>query len=56
MWSQTITPTSRQLTVEIPDAFLDQPVEVVLIPTHLSDDIEPAKANRRLLRSIPSRR
>jgi hypothetical protein len=40
MWSQTITPTSRQLTVEIPDAFLNQPVEVVLIPTHLSDDIE----------------
>ncbi len=40
MWSKTITPTSRQLTVEIPDAFLNQPVEVVLIPKHLSDDIE----------------
>ncbi|MDQ3564883.1 MAG: hypothetical protein M3436_12305 [Pseudomonadota bacterium] len=40
MWSQTIPPTSRQLTVEIPDAFLNQPVEVVLIPKHLSDDTE----------------
>jgi len=40
MWSQTITPTSRQLTVEIPDAFLNQPVEIVLIPKQLSDDVE----------------
>jgi hypothetical protein len=40
MWSQTITPTSHQLTVEIPDAFLNQPVEIVLIPKELSDDLE----------------
>jgi hypothetical protein len=40
MWSQTITPTSHQLTVEIPDAFLNQPVEIVLIPRELSDDLE----------------
>lgn len=40
MWLQTITPTSRQLTVEIPDAFLNQPVEIVLIPKQLLDDVE----------------
>lgn len=40
MWSQTITPTSRRLTVEIPDAFVNQPMEIVLIPKHLSDDAE----------------
>jgi hypothetical protein len=38
MWSQTVTPTSREVTVEVPEALLNQPVEVVLIPTQLSED------------------
>ena len=40
MWSQTVTPTSREVTVEVPEALLNQPVEVVLIPTQLSEDRE----------------
>jgi hypothetical protein len=40
MWSQTVIPTSREVTVEVPEALLNQPVEVVLIPTQLSEDRE----------------
>jgi hypothetical protein len=40
MWTQTITPTESRLTLEIPDAFVNQPVEVVLIPTQLAEDKE----------------
>ena len=40
MWSQTVTPTSREITVKVPEALLNQPVEVVLIPTQLSEDRE----------------
>lgn len=40
MWSTTLTPTTRTLTVEVPEALLNQPIEVVLIPRGLSDDRE----------------
>lgn len=43
MWTQTLTPTSRTLTVEVPEALVNQPLEVVLIPAQLSEDRE----NRR---------
>lgn len=40
MWSQTLTSTSRSITMEVPEALLNQPVDVVLIPTELSTDRE----------------
>ncbi|MCX7111358.1 MAG: hypothetical protein NTX45_14770 [Proteobacteria bacterium] len=38
MWTQTVIPTEPRITVDIPAAFMNQPVEVVLIPTRLADD------------------
>lgn len=49
MWSQTITPTDRRIVVEVPEALLDQPVEVILVPTRLSSDRE---ARRRELHAF----
>lgn len=40
MWSQTVIPTGRRITVEVSDALLNQPIEVVLVPTRLSEDRE----------------
>lgn len=36
MWTQTVIPTESHVTVEVPDAFVNQPLEVVLIPRQLS--------------------
>jgi hypothetical protein len=40
MWSQILTPTSRSITVEVPEDMLNHPVEVVLVPTKLATDRE----------------
>ncbi len=40
MWSQTITPKGRSLVVEVPEELANQPIQVVLIPTRISTDLE----------------
>jgi hypothetical protein len=40
MWSQTLTPTGRSITVEVPEELVNQPVQVLLIPTRISRDRE----------------
>ncbi len=40
MLSQTITPPSDRITVEIPRVFMNQPVEIVLIPKQFWTDVE----------------
>ena len=44
MWSQTVTPTSRNVTVQVPEAMLNQTVEVVLVPTNLAEDRETRRS------------
>ncbi|MCX7109828.1 MAG: hypothetical protein NTX45_06805 [Proteobacteria bacterium] len=40
MWTQTVTPKVRNISVEIPEAFINQPLEILLIPTLLAEDGE----------------
>jgi|OpeIllAssembly_1097287.scaffolds.fasta_scaffold96964_3 hypothetical protein len=40
MWTQTVIPTESLVTVKIPEAFVNQQLEIVLIPMQLAEDKE----------------
>jgi uncharacterized protein (DUF433 family) len=47
LWSQTLVPTGRMITLEMPEALVGRPVEVVLIPADLSHDRETRRRQRQ---------
>lgn len=40
MLIQTVTPTQRTVTVEVPDAYINRQVEVILLPREIAIDVE----------------
>lgn len=47
MQIQTVVPTQRTITVEIPEEYLNRPLEVVLIPKEMADDLETRRKQVR---------